>query len=247
MKATLHAYLTIIALALAIGTSQAQSTIQEPTIDGTLDTYENLEVGEDYLWQVFVRPYDYLGDSVNLEIQLLNPELRDNFTLLYNSNREAQNEEEATYSQVEFNEAGFAMVGPPKGEKMEGNYREYFKINFAEEGVYGYKLTLRRRDGTDLARLDESVQVGTVAGIDDMIGGTRVAVYPTVSEGAVRLNLGQIRNASVAVVDMLGRKVLEVSKANGIVEINTQDYARGTYFVKVFAEDDVASSRLIVR
>lgn len=245
MKKTLHVIATVIAFVLATGVSKAQ----EPTIDGTLDVISeqgNLVVGSDIQWQALIKSFIRAGEKANLEIRLHNPAQSDSFTLFYNSNREAATEEEAVYSQVMFDN-GVAVVGPEGGEELPESYREYFKINFSEAGIYTYDLILRRDDGNALATTTETVTAGTVAGIDDMIGGTRVAVYPTVSQGTVKLSLGNIRNAKVAVTDILGRKVLEMSNANGTVEINTQQYARGTYFVKVMAENDVASSRLIVR
>ncbi|RIJ36649.1 T9SS type A sorting domain-containing protein [Pontibacter oryzae] len=221
----------------------------EPTIDGTLDIISDVTADKDILWQVLVRPNDRAdnGDMVNLVIKLQNPEQRNNFTLMYNANREAQTEEEAQYSTVTFDETGMAVIGPEGGEEMKGDYKYYFKINFAAAGTYNYALNLHRVDGNVLASVNETVMVATVAGLDDMIGDTRVAVYPTVSDGMVRLNLGKIRNANVAVVDILGRQVLELNRANGVVEINTKKFAKGTYFVKVFAGNDVASSRLIVK
>ncbi|WP_158453751.1 T9SS type A sorting domain-containing protein [Pontibacter korlensis] len=248
MKTALHFIATVMAIVLATGISKAQ-TINEPTVNGTLDVISEqggLVVGEDVFWQAYINSFDRAGEAANLLIKLHNPAHSENFTLFYNSNREATNEEEAVYVPVTF-EDSIAMVGPEGGEEMAASYQEYFKINFSAPGTYKYDLILQRNDNVRLVTVTETVVVGTVAGIDDMIGGTRVAVYPTVSQGTVRLNLGTIRNADVAVMDILGRKVMELNKANGIVEINTQKYARGTYFVKVMAENDVASSRLIVR
>lgn len=235
-------------VATASGSLVVQQTA-EPTIDGTLDIISNVTTDKDILWQALVSPNDRAddGDMVNLVIKLNNPEQRNNFTLMYNSNREAQTEEEAQYTTVTFDETGTAVVGPEAGELMPANYKYYFKINFAASGTYNYALNLRRVGGTVLASVNETVMVATVASLDDMIGDTRVAVYPTVSNGSVRLNLGKIRNANVAVIDMLGRQVLEMNKANGMVEIDTKKFAKGTYFVKVFADNDVASSRLIVK
>jgi hypothetical protein len=221
--------------------------IAEPTIDGTLDVISDVVFEQDILWQVFVRPNARVGEKVNLEIKLENPAQRNNFKLHYNSNREAQTEEEATYSEVVFDEEGLATVGPEEGEAMLAEYKEYFKINFSAPGTYRYQLVLRRMDGNTLVSVNEVVRVATVAGLDDMIGDKRVVVYPTVSEGSVQVDLGNIRNASVTVVDMLGRKVLQLEKVNGKAEINTKKFSRGTYFVKVYAGKDVATSRLIVR
>ena len=247
MKKALHAVATFFVFALTAGVSNAQT--KEPTVNGTLDVISEqgkLAVDTDILWQVHISAFDRVGDKTNLEIKLHNPAQSDKFTLHYNSNRAAANEKEANYSQVSFTN-GVAVVGPAGGEAMPASYKEFFKINFSAPGTYTYDLILRRDDGNPLATITETVTVGTVAGIDDMIGDTRVAVYPTVSPGSVKLNLGSIRNAQVAVMDLLGRKVLELHNANGTVEINTQQYAKGTYFVKVMAENDVAASRLIVK
>ncbi|WP_276497622.1 T9SS type A sorting domain-containing protein [Pontibacter litorisediminis] len=244
MKKALHVVATVLAFVLATGVSIAQT--QEPTVDGTLDTYSSLAVNQDIPWQAHIKGFDRQGDKVNLEIKLHKPTQSESFTLLYNTNRQAATEEEANYVEVNFDN-GVATVGAEGGEELPASYKEYFKINFSQPGIYVYDLILRREDGNPLVSVTETITVGTVAGIDDMIGDTRVAVYPTVSQGAVKLSLGNIRNANVAVVDMLGRKVMEFRNANGTVEINTQNYARGTYFVKVMAENDVASSRLIVK
>ncbi|MCX2738350.1 T9SS type A sorting domain-containing protein [Pontibacter anaerobius] len=247
MKKALHVIAAVVALFLATGVSNAQT--KEPTVNGTLDVISeqgNLVVGQDIPWQAIINSFDREGELANLEIKLHNPAQSENFTLQYNSNREATTEDEAVYSVVTF-EDGVATIGPEGGEALPEAYQEYFKINFSAPGIYTYDLILRREDGNPLASVTETVTVGTVAGMDDMIGDTRVAVYPTVSQGMVKLSLGSIRNADVAVMDILGRNVLHLRNANGTVEINTQHYARGTYFVKVMTEGDVASSRLIVR
>lgn len=247
MKKALHVIATVLAFVLATGAGKAQT--QEPTINGTLDVISeqgDLVVGTDIQWQALIKSFDRKDEKANLVIKLHNPAQSENFTLFYNSNRDAANEDEAVYSQVAFDN-GVAVIGPEGGEALPESLKEFFKINFSAPGIYKYDLILRRDDGNPLASITETVTVGTVAGIDDMIGDTRVAVYPTVSQGTVKLSLGSIRNANVAVMDMLGRKVLELRNANGTVEIDTQQYARGTYFVKVMAEEDVASSRLIVK
>ncbi|MCJ8167457.1 T9SS type A sorting domain-containing protein [Pontibacter sp. E15-1] len=257
MKRTLHLFAALLLVMFTAGASFAQTVTNEPTVDGTLDMVENLTINQNFLWQAIVKGFDRAAltpkEKVNLEIQLTNPAQRNNFVLNYNSNRAAATEEEATYSLVTFNEAGYAKIGPEGGEDLVAEYQEYFKINFSQAGTYAYKLILRRVEGADvegtvLASVDESVTVaGTTTGLDDMIGDKRVAVYPTVSEGVVRVDLGTIRNASVVVVDMLGRKVLVLNKVNGKAEINTQKFAKGTYYVKVSAGNDVATSRLIVK
>ncbi len=252
MKRTLHLFATLLIALFTANAALAQAVEKEPTIDGTLDVTENVVINKDYLWQVIVKPFDRANltpkEKVNVEIQLQTPAQRENFTLFYNSNRQAKNEEEATYTAVNFNEQGVAKIGPEGGEEMTAEYQEYFKINFSQQGTYNFKLVLRRVDNNILASKDETVVVGgTTTSIDDMIGGRRVAVYPTVSEGLVRVDLGNIRNATVKVVDMLGRNVLELKSVNGKAEINTQRFAKGTYYVKVQAGNDKATSRLIVK
>ena len=253
MKTLLRNFFTVLVAVLTVQVSMAQVT-KEPTVDGTLDVISQsaagLVVNKNYEWQALIKGFERTGDMVNFQIKLEDPSQQDNFTLFYNSNREAKTEDEAVYAEVEFNEEGIAIVGPEGGEALLESYKEYFKINFTEPGTYNYTLSLLRADGVTLAPTVETARVrgeGGVTGIDDMIGEARVAVYPTILEGVVKLNLGKIRNAKVAVIDILGRTVLEVSKANGVLDISTKGYAKGTYFVKVFAENDVASSRLVVR
>lgn len=234
----------------AVATTQGSVTagnFNEPTIDGTLDIIKDIQLEQDVEWQVYINGFDRVGDMVNVQIKLQDPSQRDKFTLMYNKNREVNKPEKDEFVEVTFDETGLATIGAEEGEALTESYKEYFKINFKEEGAYTYDLILRRIDGNSLAKVTETARVGTVAAIDDRIGNEKVVVYPTVSKGLVRLNLGSIRNAQVVVTDLLGRKVLELQQANGIVEINTQKYAKGTYLVKVMAEGDAASSRLVVR
>lgn len=228
--------------------SAAAAGFAEPTINGTLDQLTDIKKDEEKVFNVFIKAGDRAGEKANFRMKLDDPALRDSLSIQYTVDPDFSNPDAAVFTALEFDENGIAMIGPEGGEPLKDS-EIVFKIVFKADGVYSYQLQIFRDDLNVIAMQNESVTVGekTTTGIDDMIGDKRVVVYPTVSEGLVRVDLGNIRNASVAVLDVLGRKVLELSKVNGKAEINTQKFAKGTYYVKVYAGKDVATSRLVVK
>ncbi|GAB3199318.1 hypothetical protein GCM10027293_18160 [Pontibacter aydingkolensis] len=240
------------AVGSAVTGSVTVATTQEATIDGTLDTIDNtepgVETGKDFVWTIFVTSGDRVGENVNIQIKLDDPAQRNNFTLEYDANRAITNGGEINMQPLTFNELGIATIGPAAGEALvAGGIEQVMRINFTQPGTYSYRLQLRRDDGNILAFTNETITVTGVAGIDDMIGGSRISVYPTLADGAVRVDLGDVRNASISVTDMLGRVVMQRDNASGAVNLNTRNLAKGTYFVKVIKGNDVAGSRFIVR
>ncbi|MHA6246457.1 T9SS type A sorting domain-containing protein [Pontibacter sp. CAU 1760] len=226
----------------SVNGSVSVAAFEEPTINGTLDLISGLETGKDILWEIYVTAGERKNEAVNIHMELTDAAKRESITLSYATDTAGLN-----FQPLPFNENGVAMIGDEDGEPLTSR-RYLMKVNFANGGAYAYKLLVRRPDGNILATVSESITVtGTTTGIDDMISGKRIAVYPTISEGLVRVDLGQIRNASVTVIDLLGRKVLEMNQVNGKAEINTQKFAKGTYYVKVSAGNDVATSRLIIK
>lgn len=233
-------------VATATGTVEVGG-FAEPTLDSSLDQLEDVKKDEERFFNVFVTAGERAGEMVNVRIKLDDPAQRDSIALQYVINPDYVDADANVFSDLVFDENGIATIGPEGGEPLKDT-DILFKAVFAADDTYSYQLQLLREDQNIIAQRNESVTVGrTTTGIDDMIGGRRVAVYPTVSEGLVRLDLGNIRNASVLIVDVMGRKALELNKVNGKAEINTQRFARGTYYVKVYAGKDVAISRLIVR
>ena len=230
------------------------STLQEPTINSTLDQITTaLETGQNIEWQILADANDRAGDKVNIEIALNDPAQRNNFTMEYDVNRAIMNPGQTVdFQPLTFGADGIAKIGPEGGETLttiENNpdINQIMRIRFTQPGTYSYTIRLRRDDDNIIAFVNETVTVTGVAGIGDMIGSTRIRVYPTLTNGAVRVDLGDVRNASISVSDMLGRVVMQLENAAGAVNLETHRLAKGTYFVKVVKGNDVAGSRFIVR
>ncbi|WP_299822465.1 T9SS type A sorting domain-containing protein [uncultured Pontibacter sp.] len=238
-------------VATASGTVAVTTPTQFPTIDGTLDNVsqqKGIVVSQAEEWQIFVTTNQFAGVMGNIQIVLGTPAQRNNITLQYNANRAATTAEEVDFQPLAFNEQGIATIGPATGERLtEEGIEQLMRVTFAQPGDYTYTLRFLRTDGNTLATVTETVTATGVAGIGDMIGNTRISVYPTLANGAVRVDLGEVRNASIAVTDMLGRVVMQLEKASGSVNLNTSGMAKGTYFVKVIKGKEVAGSRFIVR
>lgn len=245
---------TTTAVGSPVTGSVTVTTLQEPTINSTLDQITTtLETGQNIEWQILADANDRAGDKANIEIALADPAQRNNFTLEYDVNRAIMNpSQQVNFQPLTFGADGVAKIGPEGGETLttiENNpdINQIMRIRFTQPGTYNYTVRLRRDDGNIIAFVNETVTITGVAGIDDMIGGTRISVYPTLAKGVVRVDLGNVRNASVIVTDMLGRVVMQLENATGAVNLSTNSMAKGTYFVKIVKGNDVAGSRFIIR
>jgi hypothetical protein len=226
------------------------NTFQESTINGTLDIIdqeEGLQSNKIIEWQILVDPKDRAGEKGNIQIELANPQQRNNITLMYDVRRAITNGGDPDFQPLTFNENGIATIGSQEGEQLTSSgINQIMRVNFSQGGTYNYTIRFLRDDNNPIALVQESVNVANVAGIKDMIGNTRISVYPTLVSGSVRIDLGEINNAKISITDMLGRVVLQMNNATGPVQINTSEFAKGTYFVKVVKGSDVAGSRFIV-
>ena len=248
---------TSTAVGSSVSGSVTVTTLQEPTINSTLDNIDQdpnggLETGRDIEWQILADANDRAGEKANIEIALADPAQRNNFTLFYDVRRAIMNGGEPDFQPLTFNSDGVAVIGPEGGETLVAiannpDINQILKINFMQPGTYTYTVRLRRDEGNIIASVNETVTVTGVAGMDDMIGDTRISVYPTLANGNVRVDLGDVRSADIIVTDVLGRVVMQVEKASGAVQLNTSSIAKGTYFVKIVKGKDVAGSRFVVR
>lgn len=255
MKSTLRIALALGATMLLFGTANAQKAsspltstsaksavlFDEPTINGTLDLVQDLSVNQEARWDVFITAGDRAGEKVNIKITLDDPAQSQNFTMEH-----ALDASGTAWEPVTFNAEGVAIVGP-EGGKALADSQEYFRVTFTQAGIYKYRLDLLRDDANVIATMTEATRVSTVAGTDDMIADTRIMAYPTISSGTVNVDLGQLRNAEMHVVDMLGRKVYSASKISGAATIDTRQLGKGLYFVKVVKDGDAAALRFIVQ
>ena len=255
MRSTLRFSLALSAAMLFFGTANAQQNktpltatnaanavqFNEPTIDGTLDVVPDLAVNQEARFDIFITAGDRAGDPVNVVITLLDPAQRNNFVM-----EQATDATGASFVPVVFNEQGIAKLGPAGGEPL-ANMQKYFRVTFSQPGIYRYRLDLLRMDQNVVATMTEATRVSTVAGTDDMIDNNRLVVYPTVSNGTVNVDLGQVRNADVQVTDMLGRVVYKAGNQSGSTQIDTRQLGKGLYFVKVVKDGDAAVLRFFVK
>jgi hypothetical protein len=255
MKSTLRFSLALSAAMLFWGYAQAQQSntpltatkatnavqFNEPTIDGTLDVIPDLVVNKEARFDIFITAGDRGGDPVNVVITLLDPSQRNNFVM-----EQATDATGATFVPVVFNEQGVAKLGPQGGEPL-ADMQKYFKITFSEAGIYRYRLDLLRMDQNIVGTMTEATRVSSVAGTDDMIDNNRLVVYPTISNGTVNVDLGQVRNADLQVLDMLGRVVYSAGNQSGRAQIDTRQFGKGLYFVKVVKDGDAAVLRFLVK
>lgn len=223
------------------------AAVAEATVSSTLSivaTEAPLRTNEDREFVVYTTANDRVGDIVNLRLRLTTPAQRQNITLAY---AEIVTGDETEVQPLAFDEQGVGLIGPEGGTPFEDG-EIYFRIRFSAAGTYALTFDILREDGTVLGTVSESVAVTqNVTGVKDVIQGTKVGVYPTLADGFVRVDLGNIVNAQVAVVDMLGRTVAALENVSQSARINTANFSKGTYFVRVVKGKETAISRFVVR
>lgn len=73
-------------------------------------------------------------------------------------------------------------------------------------------------------------------------------IYPNPTNGLVNVTLANdVANAEVTIVDAMGRIVLNTSIDNGAAQIDVSSLDKGTYFVKIAADDKFATKTLVIK
>ena len=156
-------------------------------------------------------------------------------------------DENNQYQTIAF-QNGVAMIGPAEGMPLSNINNLGFRAAFSAAGVYGYTLELINVDGGALvATATESVEAVTPTGIKKGFEKGGFAVYPTLTTGAVKVDLVNARNASIQVIDMMGRAVVAKNNVNGVVELDLSKVAKGTYIVRIQDGSNVNTQRVVVR
>ncbi|TXK44656.1 T9SS type A sorting domain-containing protein [Pontibacter qinzhouensis] len=214
---------------------------QGATISSTLHNMQNIVKGTATDFTVAITEGVTADGPVRIRFTLADPEQAANVMLM------AETGTAGEYETLTLQD-GALWYGPEAGLPLKDATFK-FRVQFAEAGNYAYtiqliKMTSNRRV---LAMADEMVEVLTVTSAKDKIENSQIVAYPTVSNGSVRVDLGSVRDAQIAVVDMLGKTVLTIDRANGSAEINTLRLANGIYFIRVMKGNEVAVSRFVVR
>lgn len=247
MKTLLRASIASIVLFLITfaGFSQA---IDEPGINSTLDNPNMVVVvNQEVVYDLFVDARDRANEVMAIRIKLEDPAQSQYISMQYTIDPDRNNPGAAVFTPITFNEEGIGYIGPEAGAPLK-DYYIIIRATFTQAGRYSYRLQLERNDLNIMADNLEMVKVSSTTGTDDMIENSRITAFPTVaSNGSVNLDLGQVRDADVQVVDMLGRTVYTASKVNGITSIATGQLRKGLYFIKVIKGSDTAALRFIVQ
>ncbi|MFT2007209.1 T9SS type A sorting domain-containing protein [Pontibacter sp. 13R65] len=239
---TYNVHLVHITTGVVVATKEETVIISEgAAISSTLNNKENVAKEVDTDFAVTIAQGGEADGPVRIKFTLDNPEQAGAVTLMAET---ATPGEYAPLVPVD----GALWYGPEAGFAL-ANSTINFRIKFAEAGTYNYKMELVKMTSNRrvLAVAEETIEVLTVASAKDKIENSRIVTYPTVSNGAVRVELGNVRDAQIAVVDMLGKTVMTIDRASGTAEINTMRLANGIYFVRVMKGSEVAVSRFIVR
>lgn len=246
MKSPLRFFLVVTAFILLSGYSYAQSTA-EPTIDSTLDNMQNLSAVEgsnSKQYTVIVKGNNKVGQQVKIRMKLANPADSAKFSIL----RLVKN---VPTVPITFDAQGVGILNANDWYTLQEDdvNAAVLEITFNAPGTIKYELDLLRNDGNVIAKVSETIRVASVAGIDDMIENTQVKVYPVPASrnDEVTLNLGELRNASVTVVDLLGKPVYQAEKLSGVTKINTSGFSKGMYFIKVIKGSEAAMVRMLVQ
>jgi hypothetical protein len=246
MKSPLQFFLIISAFLFFNSYGYAQSTA-EPTIDSPLDEIQTLSTlntnGQDY--SVIVTGNNKEGDKVKIRMKLDNPADASKFTLMRLVNN-------VPTVPIEFNAEGIAILNAgdfytlKKGADVNA---AVLNIKFNTAGIFSYELQLLRDDGNILARNKETVRVASVAGLNDIIEDTQIKVYPVpvASQSDIYLQLGELKNASVIVMDVLGKPIYQADKLSGTTRISTVGFSKGIYFVKVVKGSEAALVRMVIQ
>ncbi|GAB3199315.1 hypothetical protein GCM10027293_18150 [Pontibacter aydingkolensis] len=155
--------------------------------------------------------------------------------------------DQSEYQTIAF-ENGVALIGPATGMALSDINSLGFRATFNAAGTYAYTLDLVNVDGgAVVATASESVEVKTATSIKKGFEKGGFAVYPTLTTGAVKVDLVNARNANIQVIDMMGRAVVAKSNVNGVVELDLSKVAKGTYVVRIQDGNNINTQRVIVR
>ena len=85
-------------------------------------------------------------------------------------------------------------------------------------------------------------------GIDDVSAAYSVSIYPNPARSEVMLHIdGFGGNASVSVIDMSGRVVMNDAMSSESVKLDVSSLARGTYFVRISGESISTVRKLVIQ
>ncbi|WP_439881193.1 T9SS type A sorting domain-containing protein [Pontibacter sp. MBLB2868] len=153
-----------------------------------------------------------------------------------------------TYRPITIGADGVALIGPEAGMALSQINGSAFRVAFDAAGSYTYTLSLYEVDGGKVvATATESVEVVAPTAITKGTEKSGYAIYPTLVTSIVKIDLADARNASIQIIDMMGRTIISKSNVGGIVALDLSQVAKGTYVVKIQDGSRVNTQRVVVR
>ena len=120
----------------------------------------------------------------------------------------------------------------------------------------GNSLSVSIEDTTQLLRVDNHIHIyyvrwsigNSTTGVNTIAGSSSeisVFLYPNPTSGYLNIKSeGATGNIGFEIYDIQGRKVLSLGNVNSI---NLQNLSPGTYFIRIYIDNDLVSTRKIIR
>ncbi len=130
--------------------------------------------------------------------------------------------------------------------RVDGNGQSNILLNYqsidatVENGIYFYQLKQVDFDGKVILSDLISVHVNSIP--------LTTSVYPNPANRGEDLNidLAQLENATIEIYDASGKLFQRFQNINQTIQISTDDFNAGMYFVRVFNNDQILISRFLI-
>ena len=125
----------------------------------------------------------------------------------------------------------------------EADFEGYETGNY-EYSVYkdGYSL---ETGSFELVDEDLTIEIILLISSVNNISKSELKIYPNPTTGIV--NVFSNRPGSIDILKLTGKVVKSVNLTNGLTEINLSDYSPGLYYLKIYIEDNISYSKIIVK
>ena len=89
----------------------------------------------------------------------------------------------------------------------------------------------------------DEVDIEISTGIDNQDLNTEISVYPNPSNGI--LNIINAENSEISIYNILGTKVYTLKNTDKQLSIDSQNFAKGTYIIKIKNDNEITTKRVI--
>lgn len=118
---------------------------------------------------------------------------------------------------------------------------------YALPGTYTVTLTVENVFGFDYETKISYITVTTYAVGLNNAPQLAFQVMPNPTKGFVNVNLGNVKNATVEVLDILGKQIAVVANAQNQITFDLSNQAAGVYMVRVSVEGAVSTTKLFLQ